>query len=127
MYRTVVNFRLDVKEKYNSLFTTEFTRNDNEKSIKSLDPNHAHGNDMISSYMLKICGNSISKPLQLMFRSCIKNGEFRFEWKKVSVVPMHKKSYKQTLKNYRPISLLPICRKVFEQLIYNKMHEFYWK
>lgn len=114
-----------MKEKYNSLFTTEFTRNDNEKSIKSLDPNHAHGNDMISSYMLKICGNSISKPLQLMFRSCIKNGEFPFEWKKVSVVPMHKKSYKQTLKNYQPISLLPICRKVFEQLIYNKMHEFY--
>lgn len=114
-----------MKEKYNSLFTTEFTRNDNEKSIKNLDPNHAHGNDMISSYMLKICGNSISKPLQLMFRSCIKNGEFPFEWKKVSVVPMHKKSYKQTLKNYRPISLLPICRKVFEQLIYNKMHEFY--
>ena len=123
MYRTVVNFRLDVKEKHNSLFTTEFTRNNNEKSIKSLDPNHAHGNDMISSYMLKICGNSISKPLQLMFRSCIKNGEFPFEW--FPVVPMHKKSYKQTLKNYQPISLLPICRKVFEQLIYNKMHEFY--
>ena len=44
MYRTVVNFHLDVKDKHNSLFTTEFTRNDNEKSIKSLDPNHAHGN-----------------------------------------------------------------------------------
>ena len=41
------------------------------------------------------------------------------------VVPVHKKSDKQILKNYRPISLLPICGKVFERLIYNSLFEYF--
>ena len=41
--------------------------------------------------MLKICGSSICKPLQLMFRSCIKNTVFPFEWKKANAVPVQKK------------------------------------
>ena len=39
--------------------------------------------------------------------------------------PVHKKSDKQILKNYRPVSLLPICRKVFERLIYNSLFEYF--
>ena len=75
--------------------------------------------------MLKICGNSIYKPLQLIFRSCIENGKFPSEWKKASVVPVHKKGNKQTLENYRPVSLLPICGKIFGRLIYNSLFEFF--
>ena len=40
-------------------------------------------------------------------------------------MPIHKKGDKQTLKNYRPVSLLPICGKIFERLIYNKMFGFF--
>ena len=76
---------------------------DSAKVIHSLDPNKAHGHDMISILMLKTCGNSIYKPLQLIFRSCIENGKFPFEWK--NVVPVHKKGNKQTLEDYRPVSL----------------------
>ena len=36
-----------------------------------------------------------------------------------------KKNDKQLKENYRPISLLPICGKILEQLIYNKMFEFF--
>ena len=36
-----------------------------------------------------------------------------------NVVPVHKKNDKPILKNYRPVSLLPICGKVFEHLMYN--------
>ena len=42
-----------------------------------------------------------------------------------NVVPVHKKSDKQILKNYRPVSLLPICGKVFECLIYNSLFEYF--
>ena len=75
--------------------------------------------------MLKICGNSIYKPLQLIFRSCIENGKFPSEWKNTNVVPVHKKGNKKTLENYRPVSLLPICGKIFERLFYNSLFEFF--
>ena len=75
--------------------------------------------------MLKICDKSICKPLELIFQSCIKHGKFPNEWKMANVVPVHKKSYKQILRNYRPVSLLPICGKVFERLIYNSLLEYF--
>ena len=39
--------------------------------------------------------------------------------------PIDKKDDKQCLKNYRPISLLPICGKIFEKLIFNDMFKFF--
>lgn len=46
------------------------------------------------------------------------------DWKKVDVVPIHKKYDKQLLKNYRPVPLLPICAKVFESIIYNTIFKY---
>ena len=40
-------------------------------------------------------------------------------------VPVHKKSDKLILKNYWSVSLLPICGKVFEHLIYNSLFEYF--
>ena len=80
---------------------------------------------MISIRMLKICDKSICKPLELICQSGIKHGKFPNEWKMANVVPVHKKSDKQILKNYRPVSLLPICGKIFERLIYNILFEYF--
>ena len=55
----------------------------------------------------------------------MKHETFPNEWKMVNVVPVHKKSDKQILKNYRPVSLLLICGKVFECLIYNSLFEYF--
>ena len=38
--------------------------------IKKLDPNKAHGHDMITIHMLKLCGDSIWKPLEIIFKNC---------------------------------------------------------
>ena len=59
---------------------------------------------MISIRMLKICGEFISKALEIIFKSCIEKGQFPNEWKKANVVPGHKKSDKQVLRNYWPVS-----------------------
>ena len=40
------------------------------------------------------------------------------DWKKIYVVPIHKRDSKKLIKNYRPISPLPIFSKVFEKLIF---------
>ena len=43
-----------------SLTTIEFLNNNTLKIIRNLDPNKAHGHDMISIRMTKICDDSIS-------------------------------------------------------------------
>ena len=55
----------------------------------------------------------------------IKQGKFPAEWKKANVVPVHKKGDKRILKNYRPVSLVPICGKIFERLIYYNLFEYF--
>ena len=54
------------KRTNNLLSTISFTKDDIAKIIKNLNPNKAHDFDMISIRMLKICGDSILKPLELI-------------------------------------------------------------
>ena len=100
-------------------YTIKITDDNILKIIAKLDPNKAHGHDKMSIRMIKICSTSICKPLRLIFNHCIDNGIYPCECKKAYVLPIHKKGNKQTLKNYRPVPLLPICGKVFERLKYN--------
>ena len=58
-----------------------------------------------------MCGSSIYKPLEIIFKQCIDTGVFPFEWEKGNIVPIHEKGDKYTLENYCPVSLLPICGK----------------
>ena len=50
---------------------------------------------------------------------------FLLNEKKGNIVPIHKKNNKQNIKNYRPVSLLPICRKIFERLVFNEMFIYF--
>ena len=82
----------DSFKRINNLFSTiSFTKDDIAKITRNLNPNKAHGFGMISFRMLKICGDSIFKPLELIFNSCLENGEFPIEWKKANVTTVHKK------------------------------------
>ena len=74
-----------------SISTVTFTSDDIATLIENLDPNKAHGHDMISIYMLKLCGKPICKPLDIIFQSCIKHGKFPAKWKKTNVFPVDKK------------------------------------
>ena len=42
-----------------------------------------------------------------------------------NIVPIHKKGEKQTLKDYCSVSLLPICGKILERVIFNEMFKFF--
>lgn len=73
---------------------------------------------MASIQMLKICDESIYKSIGIIFPSCVKKGKLFSEWKNAIAVCVFKKSNKQELKNCRPISLLPVLRKIFGKLLY---------
>ena len=113
-----------IKKTDSSLYSVKFSTENILQIINKLDSNKAHGHDEISIRMLKICGSSVCRPLQIIYKSCLDRGKFPQEWKKANVVPVHKINDKQLLKSYRPIPLLPICRKIFERIHYNPLFNF---
>ena len=66
----------------NNLSTIWFTKDVIVKIIKNLNPNKAHGFDMTSFRMLKICGE---------LNSCLEYGKFPIEWKKLMLSQFMKK------------------------------------
>ena len=106
------------------LYNVRFSLDDICNIIRNLDTNKAHGYDNISVRIIKIFGNSICKPLEIIFRCCLEVGIFPAIWKKANIVPIHKKNERNLLKNYRPVSLLPVCSKIFERIIFNSLYNY---
>ena len=100
-----------------TLSSCHFTYDDILRITNNLDSNKAHGHDKISIRMLKMCGDSICRPINIIFNTCLGTGKFPLKWKKANIAPIHKKGDKQTVINYRRVSLLPICGKIFERLL----------
>ena len=83
---TSLSFRTD-----KLLSSVTFSAEDIGKIIQGLDHNKAHGHDNISIRMLKICGDTICKPLEMIYSQALTSGSFPSEWKKGNIVPIHKK------------------------------------
>ena len=84
------------------LDSINFSSSDIAKITRYLDPNKAHGHNVLSIWMIKLCWNSIFKPLSIIFNDCLNYGKFPHKWKKANALPVHKNWKKQSLKNYRP-------------------------
>ena len=74
-----------------SLSSITFEINDIENIIKNFDPNKSHGHDVLSIRMLKLCGESVYKSLNLIFKSYLETGSFPSDWKKANVVQFLKR------------------------------------
>ena len=81
--------------------------------MKMLNPNKAYGHSSISILMLKICGSTIYRPVEMAFKDAQSTGLFLSEWTKGNIAPIHKKGDKLVLKNYCSVSV-----------IFNKMFSF---
>ena len=57
----------------NCLSMVKFVNNDILKIIQNLNPNKAHGYDKISIRLLRLCGDSLCRPLELIFNDCLAN------------------------------------------------------
>ena len=75
--------------------------------------------------MIKIRDEVIVPPLLINFETALRTGIYPNLWNKANVIPIHKKDSKNLLKNCRPISLLPICGKIFEKCIYNTIYSYF--
>ena len=111
------------------LRTINFTADNIEKIIVSLNSNKAHGHLHISMRMLKIFGDTICKSPELIFKQALTTGVFPSEWKKGNIVHCYKKCDKRNLK-LKPKFLPPsfstsYLRINFERFMFNEMLSFF--
>ena len=71
-----------------------------------------------------MCGKSLLTPLVLLFKNSSQSSRYPDIWKRSNIIPVHKKNDKLLVNNYRPISLLPICSKIFEKIIFSEIYNF---
>ena len=90
--------------------------------LRNIDPNKSNGPDLITGHMLHLCDKGVVLPLKLIYFNILKTGVYPQLWKLANVTPVFKKDDKQVIKNYRPISLLPLCGKIFEKIIFSALY-----
>ena len=77
--------------------------------------------------MLKLCDKFICKPLSVIFKSCLTQGIFPYEWKKANVVPIHKKTKNSVLKTTDLCLFSKSVAKFLERIIDNMMFQYFIK
>ena len=85
---------------------------------KSLGPNS------VPIYIIKIYSRFFSEKLSHIINLSFATGIFPDLCKIAKVITLFKKDNELLRENYRPISLLPICSKIFEKVIYVHMYSF---
>ncbi|PNF41624.1 hypothetical protein B7P43_G10456 [Cryptotermes secundus] len=93
-----------------------------ESVIGSFKPKSSNGYDEISVKILKFTAPFISSPLAYICNRAFVTGVFPTRLKYSVIKPLFKNGDKTNMSNYRPISLMTSFSKVFEKIIYIRMH-----
>ena len=92
--------------------------------ISKLNPKKANGPDGIGSKVIKICPDVFSYNLEKIFNKSILDANYPLQMKVAKVIALFKKGDRLQPNNYRPISLLACCNKLFEKLICKRLLAF---
>ena len=87
-----------------------------EQKLSRLKTSKATGSDGVPACIYKAAASVLAGPLTHIFNMSIQSRVFPRVWKHSNVVPLPK-SPKPSIDKLRPISLLPVPSKVFEQLV----------
>ena len=93
--------------------------------INKLKPSHSCEHDNISSNVLKIIAMELSPCLTLIINQVLSTGQFPKNLKTAKVIPIHKTGEKSLMKNYRPISILPVVSKIIENVMHTQLTDYF--
>ena len=91
--------------------------------LSSLNVGKASGIDNIPPIVIKSCATALCGPIHHLFVQCISQAYIPQEWKTHYITPIFKSGDKASVKNYRPISLLPILSKVLERIVFDQIYD----
>ena len=96
--------------------------------ITLLKPKTSTGHDNISPKILKKLYSGLISPCVYIINLSLSTGIVPKAMKIAKVVPIFKNSGSDTImKNYRPVSLLPVLSKVLERIVYNRLFHYLMK
>ena len=93
-------------------------------TIKDLNNTNAFGSDNIPFRFIKDTLPIIAFYITIIINTSIVTGLFPNMWKHPHVIPFHKSGDKDDVRNYRPISLLPVISKILEKIVANQLMDF---
>ena len=109
----------------NSLFLLPTNDEEIVSIIKLLKPKTSFGHDNISPKYLKKLYTGIVSPCVHIINLSLSTGIIPESMKLAKVVPIFKNSGSaEVMKNYRPVSLLPVLSKVLERIVYNRLFKY---
>ena len=92
------------------------------KAIKELKSGKSAGPDLlINEFFVNTC-ETITDKLVILFNIIFSSGHFPLSWVDGVVIPIHKKGSKNTVDNYRGITLLSVLGKLFTRILNNRLN-----
>ena len=101
----------------NSFYLEPVTSEDIMLEIKRMKPNKSPGHNHIGSKVIKLCPGIFAYNLAKIYNWSIENGIYPDDLK----IALYKKGVKHDPNNYRPISLLSHCDKMFEKILCRRL------
>ena len=105
----------------NSIFLNDCDNKEVTAIIRDLDSNKSSD---IPIKVIKHCSHLLSPILTKYLNVFMSKGIFPRILKIGRITPIFKKGDPQVLGNYRPVSTLPLFGKIFEKIIYNRLHNY---
>lgn len=73
---------------------------------------------------MKLARHIITHPLTVLIKRCFDDGIFPTAFKTSLITPVHKSGDRDTVTNYRPISVLTTLSKIFEKVLNNRLTKY---
>ena len=129
--KTIGNSNCDYKKNlpriksHQSFFMSPTNCEEISNIIQLLKPKTSYGHDNISPKVFKKLYNGLIMPCVHVINLSLSTGIIPDAMKLAKVVPIFKNSgSEEIMKNYRPVSLLPVLSKVLERIVYNRLFEY---
>jgi hypothetical protein len=87
------------------------------RRIKAIEKNKSVGPDRIPGEILKLGGEAMIPYLARLLDITMNNGTLPCDWRRATVIPIHKGGDRSLVTNYRPVSLTSVVCKQMEHII----------
>ena len=95
------------------------------RQLCGLDPSKSTGPDHCHPRIFREIKVGVLRPLFLLFKRSLEEGQLPTAWKEAMVIPIFKKGSRTQPTNYRPVSLTSIACKMLESIIKDSLVHYF--